>query len=146
MPAQDQNQTEEQYQGKLCQQIGLTFGDTCRNRTKHHRSDMFEKSEEYHCQDKQGERHHVRIGSHPRCQNRKFRQKNSKRRETQKADKASKEVIAKAETFRKELVSKLKIQLDKDFNGTPYLFISSVAQQGLTELKDKLWQMLNEEN
>jgi GTP-binding protein len=25
------------------------------------------------------------------------------------------------------------------------LFISSVAQQGLTELKDKLWSMLNEE-
>jgi GTP-binding protein len=25
-----------------------------------------------------------------------------------------------------------------------YLFISSVAQQGITELKDKLWKMLND--
>ena len=33
--------------------------------------------------------------------------------------------------------------LDKEFDGLPYIFISSVAQQGLTELKDKLWQMLN---
>ena len=46
-----------------------------------------------------------------------------------------------------ELRAELKIQLDKEFKGTPYLFISSVAQQGLQELKDKLWQMLNvEEN
>jgi GTPase len=37
----------------------------------------------------------------------------------------------------------LKQQLDKEFKGTPYMFISSVAQQGLTELKDKLWEMLN---
>jgi GTPase len=35
--------------------------------------------------------------------------------------------------------------LDVAFKGTPYLFISSVAQQGLTELKDKLWDMLNVE-
>ena len=44
-----------------------------------------------------------------------------------------------------ELKAELKIQLDKEFKGIPYLFISSVAQQGLTELKDKLWAMLNEE-
>ena len=37
----------------------------------------------------------------------------------------------------------LAAQLDKQFKGTPYLFISSVANQGLTELKDKLWEMLN---
>ena len=41
--------------------------------------------------------------------------------------------------------AELKTQLDKDFAGTPYMFISSVAQQGLSELKDKLWQMLNVE-
>jgi GTP-binding protein len=34
--------------------------------------------------------------------------------------------------------------LDKDLKA-PYLFISSVAQQGLMELKDKLWEMLNTE-
>jgi len=37
----------------------------------------------------------------------------------------------------------MKKELNKQFKGIPYLFISSVAQQGLTELKDKLWQMLN---
>jgi GTP-binding protein len=42
-----------------------------------------------------------------------------------------------------ELKSELKKQLDAEFKETPYLFISSVAQQGLQELKDKLWQMLN---
>ena len=34
-------------------------------------------------------------------------------------------------------------QPDEDLEAD-YIFISSVAQQGLTELKDKLWQMLNE--
>ena len=42
-----------------------------------------------------------------------------------------------------ELKAELKQQLNKEFKGTPYMFISSVAQQGLTELKDKLWEMLN---
>jgi GTP-binding protein len=44
-----------------------------------------------------------------------------------------------------ELKAEMKLQLDVEFNGIPYMFISSVAQQGLTELKDKLWQMLNVE-
>jgi GTP-binding protein len=43
-----------------------------------------------------------------------------------------------------ELKAELKKQLDKEFKNIPYMFISSVAQQGLTELKDKLWAMLNE--
>ena len=55
-------------------------------------------------------------------------------------------VISKCDMLDEELKSELKIQLDKEFKDIPYLFISSVAQQGLTELKDKLWQMLNEEN
>ena len=42
-----------------------------------------------------------------------------------------------------ELQKEMKQQLDKDFKGIEYMFISSVAQQGLTELKDKLWKMLN---
>jgi GTP-binding protein len=37
----------------------------------------------------------------------------------------------------------MKQILDKSKIGIPYLFISSVAQQGLTELKDKLWEILN---
>ncbi len=52
-------------------------------------------------------------------------------------------VISKSDMLDDELKSELKTQLDKEFKGTPYMFISSVAQQGLQELKDKLWKMLN---
>ena len=42
------------------------------------------------------------------------------------------------------LDDELKEELEKEVpEGIPYLFISSVAQIGLTELKDKLWAMLN---
>jgi GTP-binding protein len=44
-----------------------------------------------------------------------------------------------------ELQLEMKNQLDSQSLGIPYLFISSVAQQGLVELKDKLWAMLNVE-
>jgi GTP-binding protein len=40
----------------------------------------------------------------------------------------------------------MKALLDEEFKGIPYLFFSSVAQQGLMELKDKLWDMLNTED
>ncbi len=33
---------------------------------------------------------------------------------------------------------------DPNFEGIPYLFFSSMAQQGLMQLKDKLWTMLNQ--
>jgi GTP-binding protein len=52
--------------------------------------------------------------------------------------------ISKSDMLDAELKTEMKTLLDKDFKGIPYLFISSVAQQGLTELKDKLWAMLNE--
>jgi GTP-binding protein len=42
-----------------------------------------------------------------------------------------------------ELKSEIKQLLDSEKIGIPYLFISSVAQQGLQELKDTLWKMLN---
>ena len=50
-------------------------------------------------------------------------------------------VISKCDMLDDELQAELKIQLDAAFKGIPYLFISSVAQQGLQELKDKLWKM-----
>lgn len=53
--------------------------------------------------------------------------------------------ISKCDMLDEELQSELKEQLDQEFKGIPYLFFSSVAQQGLMELKDKLWQMLNKE-
>lgn len=53
-------------------------------------------------------------------------------------------VISKCDMLDEELKSEMKKQLDKELKGVPYMFISSVAQQGLVELKDKLWQMLND--
>lgn len=52
-------------------------------------------------------------------------------------------VISKSDMLDSELKTELKQELDVAFKGISYMFISSVAQQGLTELKDKLWQMLN---
>ena len=52
-------------------------------------------------------------------------------------------VISKCDMLDEELQNEMKQQLDKDLKGLDYMFISSVAQQGLTELKDKLWKMLN---
>ncbi|MGV6829867.1 MAG: GTPase ObgE [Flavobacteriales bacterium] len=53
-------------------------------------------------------------------------------------------VISKSDMLDEELKAEMKQELDKDFNDTPYLFISSVTQQGLIELKDTLWKMLND--
>lgn len=55
-------------------------------------------------------------------------------------------VVSKSDMLDDELKTEMKSELDKQLKGLPYLFISSVAQQGLTELKDKLWQMLNAES
>lgn len=52
--------------------------------------------------------------------------------------------ISKSDMLDDELKAELKKELDKNL-GVPYLFISSVAQQGLTELKDRLWEMLNKD-
>lgn len=51
--------------------------------------------------------------------------------------------ISKSDMLDEELKAEMKILLDKEFKGIPYLFISSVAQKGLVELKDALWEMLN---
>jgi GTP-binding protein len=52
-------------------------------------------------------------------------------------------VISKCDLLDDELKIELKKQIDKELKGTNYMFISSVAQQGLQELKDELWTMLN---
>jgi GTP-binding protein len=51
-------------------------------------------------------------------------------------------VISKSDMLDDELKSELDAELKENLNCN-YTFISSVAQQGLMELKDKLWQMLN---
>jgi GTP-binding protein len=38
----------------------------------------------------------------------------------------------------------LKVEIEKELPDVPFLFISSVAQQGLAELKDLIWSKLNE--
>jgi GTPase len=50
--------------------------------------------------------------------------------------------ITKSDMIDNELKELLKPELPK---GLPYIFISSVAQQGLTELKDMLWETINKE-
>jgi len=52
--------------------------------------------------------------------------------------------ITKSDMLDEELKAELAEELNENLP-IPYLFISSVAQKGLTELKDKLWQMLNKE-
>ncbi|SDL47959.1 GTP-binding protein [Salinimicrobium catena] len=52
--------------------------------------------------------------------------------------------ISKSDMLDEELKAEMKKELDNSFD-VPYLFISSVAQLGLQELKDKLWEMLNRE-
>jgi GTP-binding protein len=51
--------------------------------------------------------------------------------------------ISKCDMLDEELTDEMKTILDKDLN-VPYLFISSVAQKGIQELKDMLWRLLNE--
>ncbi len=51
--------------------------------------------------------------------------------------------ISKCDMLDDELQEDIDNELKADFKDVPYVFISSVAQQGLQELKDKLWDMLN---
>jgi len=67
-------------------------------------------------------------------------------------------LLNELEEFNPELLDKRKIlaitksdlldeelqeEIEKDLPGIPYIFISSVAQQGLIELKDLLWKEIN---
>lgn len=51
--------------------------------------------------------------------------------------------ISKSDMLDEELMAEMAIELEKDLNKTPFMFISSVAQPGILELKDRLWKMLN---
>ena len=48
--------------------------------------------------------------------------------------------ISKCDKLDDELMEEIKNSLPKDLN---FLFISSVSQIGLTQLKDKIWIQLN---
>ena len=49
--------------------------------------------------------------------------------------------ISKSDMLDEELIAEIKEELPTDL---PSLFISSIAQQGITELKDLIWKKLNE--
>lgn len=51
--------------------------------------------------------------------------------------------ISKSDMLDEQLISEMRAELDVQLKGVPYMFISSVAQMGIVELKDKLWEMLN---
>lgn len=53
--------------------------------------------------------------------------------------------ISKSDMLDDELKAEIREELDKELGNVPYMFISSVAQQNITELKDRLWAMLNSE-
>lgn len=55
-------------------------------------------------------------------------------------DKSRLLAITKSDLINEKELVKIKKGLPKD---VPHIFISSVSQQGLTELKDRLWEMLN---
>ena len=48
--------------------------------------------------------------------------------------------ISKSDMLDEELKTEIQKELPKDISS---MFISSIAQTGLSELKDKLWQLLN---
>jgi len=52
--------------------------------------------------------------------------------------------VSKSDMLDDELKQEIKMELDKDLKNIPYVFISSVAEEGLEKLKDKLWRLLNE--
>ncbi|TXK75346.1 GTPase ObgE [Mesonia sp. HuA40] len=51
--------------------------------------------------------------------------------------------ISKSDMLDQELQREQQEELDAYFNKIPYLFISAVAQQGIAQLKDVLWENLN---
>ncbi|MBQ0116742.1 MAG: GTPase ObgE [Flavobacterium sp.] len=54
-------------------------------------------------------------------------------------------VISKSDMLDEELKAEMTAEIQSEIKGIEYMFISSLGHQGLTELKDKLWSMLNAE-
>jgi GTP-binding protein len=50
--------------------------------------------------------------------------------------------ITKSDLLDEELTQELTLELDKDLD-IDYIFISSLTNRGINNLKDKLWLMLN---
>jgi len=52
--------------------------------------------------------------------------------------------ISKSDMLDEELMGEMRKELEKDLKDVPFMFISSVAQLGISDLKDRLWAMLND--
>jgi len=52
-------------------------------------------------------------------------------------------LVSKSDLLDDELKAEMKVELDEGLN-IEYMFMSSVAHQGIQELKDKLWKILND--
>jgi len=52
--------------------------------------------------------------------------------------------ISKADMLDEELMDEMRVEVKKDLGDIPFLFISSVSQYGLQDLKDRLWALLND--
>ena len=51
--------------------------------------------------------------------------------------------VTKSDLLDEELRHDISLELDKDLDND-YIFISSVANNGISELKDRLWNLLND--
>jgi len=51
-------------------------------------------------------------------------------------------VVSKSDMLDDELKQEIETEIKEEIEA-PFMFISAVAQQGLMELKDQLWKMLN---
>ncbi len=52
--------------------------------------------------------------------------------------------ISKADMLDEELITEISAVLKKDIKDTPHTFISSVSGQGISNLKDALWGLMND--
>ncbi|MBG39436.1 MAG: GTPase ObgE [Cryomorphaceae bacterium] len=53
--------------------------------------------------------------------------------------------ITKSDMLDRELEDEIRVELDHRLSGINYLFISSVAQSGIVELKDEIWKLLQDD-
>ena len=51
--------------------------------------------------------------------------------------------ISKCDLINKSRITEIGLEIEKHIKNTPYCFISSLSNFGLTELKDNLWKVLN---
>ena len=53
--------------------------------------------------------------------------------------------ISKTDLIDNKRMDEISLEIQKEIKDIPFSFISSVSNSGLTELKDGLWKVLNDE-